>query len=175
MEGIALINQTVLYMLIVFQSNLMLGRPEHILKPALVEPHSGLQTSKLPHTIHLAVVVLVCSMRVANKLHFAQTGVCVHLMGRAQLVVADNEIVRDLLPPRSSQKMLRLDSRVAQEVPICDHFHIILSGHGVPFLHANLGVVDRKIGGDDALQTGPVLAIILLEWKYPEKACKVSP
>ena len=46
--------------------------------------------------------------------------------------------------------MLRLDGRVSQEVGIGNHLNILLSRHGIPFLQADLGVVDGEGRGNDA-------------------------
>ena len=135
----------------------LLRRPEHLVKLILVEPHSRLQSSKFPHSVHFAVVMLVCSVRVALQLDSVQPRVRIDLMGRPQLVVADDERVRDFLPPCAAQQMLRFDGGIAQKVGVGNHLKILLSGHGIPFLQADLGVVNGEGRGNDALQTGPVL------------------
>ena len=96
-------------------------------------------------------------MRMATQLHSLQVIGFIDLVSSAQLVVPDDLRVGDLFPPGLTEKMLGLDSLVAQEAGVRNHGHEVICGHVVPFFQADFGVVNRQGWGDDAAEAVPVL------------------
>lgn len=68
--------------------------------------------------------------------------VCVPLMGHAQLVVADDLVVRDLLPLGAADEVLRPEERVAQHGVVGDHGKEVRRWHRLPDFVEEGAVVD---------------------------------
>lgn len=130
---------------------------ENLIIAQLIPAHSWLQPSKFPDAIDLTVVVFIRSMAVTAQLDSLQFFSLIDLVGRAQLMVADNLSVGYLLPPCLTKQMLGLDGFVTQEAGVGDHGHVLIGGHAVPFCQPDLGVVDLQGWGNDAAQAVPVL------------------
>ena len=83
----------------------------------------------------------------------------VPLVGHAQLVVADNLVVRDLLPLAGALEMLRHKFRVPEDVGVRDHCHEFVGWHGFPYLVEEGAVVDTEGGCNAFSETRPVLFV----------------
>jgi hypothetical protein len=81
----------------------------------------------------------------------------VPLVGYTQLVVADNLVVRDLLPLAGALEMLRHKCRVSQDLGVRDHCHEFFGRHGFPQLVEEGAVVDAEGGCNAFSETCPVL------------------
>jgi hypothetical protein len=91
----------------------------------------------------------------------------VPLVGHAQLVVADNLVVRDLLPLAGALEMLRHKCRVPEDLGVRDHCHEFFSRHGFPQLVEEGAVVDAEGRCDAFSETCPVL--------FVQESSSVSP
>jgi hypothetical protein len=83
----------------------------------------------------------------------------VPLVGHAQLVVADNLVVRDLLPLAGALEMLRHKCRVPEDLGVRDHCHEFFSRHAFPQLVEEGAVVDAEGGCDAFSETCPILFV----------------
>ena len=81
----------------------------------------------------------------------------VPLVGHAQLVVADNLIVRDFLPLAGALEMLRHKCPVPEDLGARDHCHEFFGRHSFPYLVEEGAVVDTEGGCDAGSETCPVL------------------
>jgi len=63
--------------------------------------------------------------------HLSQSSVLVDLVGDAQLVIANDLVVRDLLVPRAADEMLRGEQRIAQYGFVADHVDELFGRHGL--------------------------------------------
>lgn len=103
------------------------------------------------------------------QLNSVQAGIRIHLMSCAQLVMSDDKRIRHFLPPIATQQMLCFDRGITQEAAIGDHLHVVFSGHGVPFLQADLGVVNSEVWSDDASEALPVLGLLETAYRCGKK------
>ena len=83
--------------------------------------------------------------------------ICVFLMWHSQLVVANDLIVGDLLPFRSSLEVLRHKSLITEDFRVRRHCDEVVGRHGLPELVEEGAVVDAEGRCDAFSETGPVL------------------
>lgn len=112
------------------------------IKVILGPPDLGVEAGKLPDPVDLLVPVRVGGVGVALDGDLGARGVGVPLMGHAELVDADDLVVRDLLPLGAADEMLRHQQRVAENGRVRDHADELLRGHRFPELVEERAVVD---------------------------------
>jgi hypothetical protein len=101
--------------------------------------------------------VHVGAVSVAFQRHSRPCLVGVFLMWHTQLVVADNLVVRDLLPLAGALEVLRHQPLVPQHLGVRDHGDKVVRRHGFPDLVQEGSVVDAEGRRNACSQTGPVL------------------
>nr|POE79761.1 hypothetical protein CFP56_07826 [Quercus suber] len=133
---------------------------EHLVEVVLGPPDVGVQAGELPHAVDLLVPVGVVGVGVALDGDGGHGGVGVLLVGDAQLVVADDLVVRHLLPLGAADEVLRLQRRVAQHVRVRGHLHKLLGRHRLPDLVEEGAVVDAQRRRDALAQARPVFRVV---------------
>jgi hypothetical protein len=101
--------------------------------------------------------VLVGTVRMALERDSGPRLVCVFLMRHPQLVVANNLIVRHLLPFAGALEVLRHQSLVPQHLGVRNHGDEVVCRHGLPELVEEGAVIDAEGRRDACSETCPVL------------------
>jgi hypothetical protein len=115
---------------------------EHLVKVVLEPFDIWAKTGKLPHSVNLLVPMGVGAVSVTLDSDRLHAGVGVLLMRYAELVVAHNLVVGDLLPPGPADEVLCLEEWVAQHGVVGDHLEVFIGWHGLPDLVEEGTVVD---------------------------------
>ena len=115
---------------------------EHFVKVVLAPSDIWAKTGKLPHSVHLLVPVRVGAVGMALDRDLLSAGVGVLLVWYAQLVIADNLVIRDLLPSGPADEVLCHEEFVAQHGLVGDHLEEVFGRHGLPDLVEEGTVVD---------------------------------
>ena len=71
----------------------------------------------------------------------------ISLMSRSELMMTNYFVVRDLLPFRSSDVMLRVDEWITDETDMAHDPNELVGGHGVPFVAVHLRVIHLDVLG----------------------------
>jgi hypothetical protein len=133
--------------------------PRHQLSCTNLENGSAAHLQYAIDTDPRRMLTLIRAMCMALERNSRPRLVCVLLMGHAQLVVADDLVVRDLLPLAGALEMLRHESRVPEDLGVRDHCHEFFGRHGFPYLVEEGAVVDTEGGCDACSETRPVLFV----------------
>lgn len=133
---------------------------KHLIKVILRPPNIRVQARKLPHTIHLLIPMDIIAVRVTLDSDVLAGLVAVLLVRDAQLVVAGDLVVGDLLPLGAADEVLRHEGWVAEDFGVRGHFHELVGGHGFPELVEEGAVVDAEGGCDAFGEAGPVFGVV---------------
>jgi hypothetical protein len=99
-----------------------------MLRPANI----GLQTSKLPNTIHPTIMDRSLAMSMAFVQNFAQLVILVLLVRHTHLVIPLDLALTGLNPLASADEMLRLDARITKEFFARRHAYELFRWHTFP-------------------------------------------
>jgi len=115
---------------------------KYLVKIVLKPPDVWREASKLPHSFDLLVPVLVSTMRMAFDNDLLHGPVLVLLVRYAQLVPADDFIIRYLLPLGAADEVLGLEERVPKDFGVGGQNDELVCGHSFPHLVEEGAVVD---------------------------------
>lgn len=124
------------------QFTLLKAPLKHLLKGIFVPPDRRFQSRKLPLPLHLPIIMLIRRVTVSPQLHLCKGLVLIHLMSSPQLVIPDDQVIRDFDPTSSADEMLSLDTGITEEVRGGGHGEVVGGREGWPAKLADRGVVD---------------------------------
>lgn len=133
---------------------------KYLVETQLVPPHVRPQSSKFPNPIHLPIEVVDDRMPMATQLDLLKANIRILLVGGTQLMMANDLVVGDLLPPALANQVLCLHCAIAQEAWVRNHGHVLIGGHLVPFPQPDHPVVHRQGRRNDTAQPLPILAMM---------------
>jgi hypothetical protein len=133
---------------------------KHLVKVIFTPPNIRVKPRKLPHSIDLLVPVDVVAVRVALNGDVLASLVTVLLVGDAQLVIAGDLVVRDLLPLGAADEVLGHEGGVAEDFGVRGHLDELVGRHGFPELVEEGAVVDAKGGRDAFGKARPVFSVV---------------
>jgi hypothetical protein len=131
-----------------------------LVKVVLEPPDIRVQARELPHAVNLLVPMGVVAVRMALDGNVRASLVAVLLVRDAELVVADDLVVGNLLPLGAPDEVLGHEGGVAEDFGVGGHFHELVGGHRLPDLVEEGAVVDAEGGGNALGQTGPVFGVV---------------
>lgn len=102
----------------------------------------GLNATKLPHAIHLAIPDSALTMRVSLESNFLHRFIHVLLVRHAHLVVPRNLGITNLHPLGGTNEVLRLQERIAQDMRVGRHGDEFVSRKAFPNLVKEGAVVN---------------------------------
>ena len=133
---------------------------EHLVEIVLEPSDVRAETGELPNTIDFLVPVGVGAVRMTLDKDLAHRRIRVFLVRHTQLVVADDLVVANLLPLGATDKVLRLQRRVAEDVGVRSHLDELIGRHSLPDLVQEGTVVDAEGRGNAFAEAVPVLAVV---------------
>jgi hypothetical protein len=133
---------------------------EDLVEVVLEPPDIRVEAGELPHAVDLLVPVGVVAVSVALDGDVCAGLVAVLLVGHAELVVADDLVVRDLLPLGAADEVLGHEGGVAEDLGVRGHLDELVCGHGLPDLVEERAVVDAEGRGNALGQACPVLGVV---------------
>ena len=104
------------------------------------------------------ILTLIRAMCMALERNSRPRLVCVLLMGHTQLVVADNLVVRNLLPLAGTLEVLGHEGLIPKDVTVGYHGDEFVSRHGFPQFTEEGAVVDSESRCDTFSEAIPVLS-----------------
>lgn len=117
-------------------------RFENLVEVILGPSDFWVQAGKLPLAVDLLVPVGVGAVSVSLNSDLLAGCVSVLLVRHAKLVVANDLVIRDLLPLSAADEVLGLEERVAEHVRVGNHGYEFLGRHRLPDLVEEGTVVD---------------------------------
>lgn len=118
------------------------ARSENLVEVILEPPDLRVQAGKLPHAVDLLVPVGVGAVSMSLDGDLGAGCIGVPLVRHAKLVVANDLVIRDLLPLGAADEVLGLEERITEHVWVGNHGNEFLSRHRLPDLVEEGTVVD---------------------------------
>jgi hypothetical protein len=133
---------------------------EDLVEVVLEPPDIRVEAGELPYAVDLLVPVGVVAVGVTLDGDVRAGLVAVLLMRHTELVVADDLVVRDLLPLRAADEVLGHEGGVAEDLGVRGHLDELVCGHGLPDFVEERAVVDAEGRGNALGQACPVLGVV---------------
>jgi hypothetical protein len=131
-----------------------------LVEVVLVPPDIRVQASELPYAVDLLVPMDVVAVRVALDGDVRAGLVAVLLVRHTELVVANDLVIRDLLPLGAADEVLGHEGGVAEDLGVRGHLDELVCGHGLPDLVEERAVVDAESRGDALGEAGPIFGVV---------------